>query len=323
MRKALTTEKFQENVNTIFGADTYTVISEYTKSSGYISIKHSKCGNTFDIVANDFTKESKRARFYDTCPACRTSKRSPLDKVKEDIRIATKDRLLLLEYGGTTHTPSKFKCKICNYDDIKISTHSLLGNLKSRSNSNSWGCAVCSKKKQKTTQEFNKEIDQLFNGNIALISEYVNVGTYVSLKCNKCTYEWNTMPSTILGGSQCPACLRSFRDSKQIRRVIEFLDKYEVPFEREVTFEGLVYKKQLYFDFCIETEDTYFLIEFDGQQHFRGWQGNEDNLNENQIRDNIKNDFCKDNDLPLLRLHYKMTLSEIDKAIYDFLFSPE
>jgi hypothetical protein len=225
----------------------------------------------------------------------------------------------LITYGGNTHANSILKCKICD-TTTSISFHSFSNNLRNYvDSSNSWGCAKCSGKKQKTTSEFASQLDEIYKGNIILNGEYTNVGTHVSLLCTKCNGTWSTTPSTILRGSQCPLCLRIYRDSVELRRIIYILDTLKIEFEREVTFEGLRHKLPLYFDFCISMHNTFFLIEFDGQQHFRGWQGCPKSLATNKIRDEKKNKFCKEYNLPLLRLNYEMSLGEIEEVLCAFI----
>ena len=60
----------------------------------------------------------------------------------------------------------------------------------------------------------------------------------------------------------------------------------------------------LKFDFYVNNQ---YLIEFDGEQHFThhnsGWS-NENNLKNIQQRDNIKNQWCRDNNIPLIRIPY-------------------
>lgn len=45
-------------------------------------------------------------------------------------------------------------------------------------------------------------------------------------------------------------------------------------------------------------------IEYDGQQHFKDVPRFKSNLKENQIRDSIKNNFCKTNKITLVRIPY-------------------
>ena len=66
-----------------------------------------------------------------------------------------------------------------------------------------------------------------------------------------------------------------------------------------------------YFDFAIfkDNKELNYLIEFDGQQHFeykenKDCWNNEENFEKTQIRDNLKNQWCKDNNIPLIRIPY-------------------
>ena len=47
-------------------------------------------------------------------------------------------------------------------------------------------------------------------------------------------------------------------------------------------------------------------IEVDGEQHYRAinFFGGEENLEYNQLHDKIKSDYCKENNLPLIRISY-------------------
>jgi hypothetical protein len=65
------------------------------------------------------------------------------------------------------------------------------------------------------------------------------------------------------------------------------------------------------------------LIEYDGEQHFvkRGKFGEKfDALKQNET---IKNEFCKDNNIKLIRIHYKSSPDEIESELIDALNSSE
>jgi very-short-patch-repair endonuclease len=319
MRAKLNSEDCQKNINSRFGEGVYILNSTYTKSSDYINVIHTICGKEFSIIANDFTKEAKYRRFISTCPCCRRSKKLGENVVIERITELSNGNMKLIRYSGDTHSTSILQCNVCDYQ-TKISIHSFTNNLKNyEDTSKSWGCANCSKKKQKTTVEFSAQLEDLYKGKISLIGEYKNIHTHVALSCNICSGKWSTKPGNILRGSQCPLCLRLLRDSKELRRIMYVFETLDIDFEREVTFEGLRNKMQLYFDFCIEKDGNYFVVEFDGQQHFRGWQGCKKSLKENQIRDSIKNNFCKEYGIPLLRLNYEMNLGQIEEKLCAFI----
>lgn len=54
-------------------------------------------------------------------------------------------------------------------------------------------------------------------------------------------------------------------------------------------------------------------IEYDGIQHFKAidYFGGEDGFLKYQARDNIKNNFCKTNNISLLRIRYDQSVQDI------------
>ena len=65
----------------------------------------------------------------------------------------------------------------------------------------------------------------------------------------------------------------------------------------------MIYKQKLRFDFAIFNDDNQLshLIEYDGVQHFKEsyWGG----LEEIQLRDNLKNQYCKEHNIKLIRIN--------------------
>jgi hypothetical protein len=65
-----------------------------------------------------------------------------------------------------------------------------------------------------------------------------------------------------------------------------------------------------YFDFAIiENNQLKYLIEYDGAQHFTYKENaeywfNKENHEKTKIRDAIKNQWCKENNIPLIRIPY-------------------
>ena len=57
------------------------------------------------------------------------------------------------------------------------------------------------------------------------------------------------------------------------------------------------------FDFYVNNN---YLIEYDGQQHFESVEyfGGEEQLKIQQKRDTYKNQWCKENNIPLIRIPY-------------------
>jgi hypothetical protein len=94
---------------------------------------------------------------------------------------------------------------------------------------------------------------------------------------------------------------------------------------REKTFTDCVNSKQgrycreLRFDFYLPEQNT--LIEYDGEPHFvkRGKYGEKfETLQENDI---IKNKYCKDRGIKLIRIHHKVPKNEIEIQLFNALNS--
>lgn len=111
--------------------------------------------------------------------------------------------------------------------------------------------------------------------------------------------------------------------------VRSYLDKHGIPYESEVKFQGLYYrsaKKPLRFDFAVlsSTGEICILIEYDGEQHFiaKDFFGGEKGLRRTQERDTLKNNYCIENNIPLIRVPYTSynDIEEIlDKALKDYV----
>ena len=64
--------------------------------------------------------------------------------------------------------------------------------------------------------------------------------------------------------------------------------------------------------------DSNICIEYDGIQHFEPVNdfGGEIEFNNIQIRDNIKNEYCKNNNINLIRIRYDENIEEKIKFLY-------
>jgi hypothetical protein len=97
--------------------------------------------------------------------------------------------------------------------------------------------------------------------------------------------------------------------SKNERLMEDFLTSLNINYKKQYRFNSCKDNKPLPFDFHLTDYDL--LIEIDGEQHFKvvrfGGMPIEEaqaNFEAQQRRDKIKNDFCKNNNIPLLRIPY-------------------
>lgn len=100
--------------------------------------------------------------------------------------------------------------------------------------------------------------------------------------------------------------------------ISKMLINYKIPFIQEYIFEDFVYENGRHprFDFYVPTKN--YIIEYDGKQHFTyqaselSWNTKE-RFEKTQKQDRIKNQYCFDNNIPIIRIPYTVDLSTIGK----------
>lgn len=130
-----------------------------------------------------------------------------------------------------------------------------------------------------------------------------NNKSYVNYLCRcECGKDIEVTASALSAGQISCGCLKRSRGEYQIFTFLkengyDFQEQYKIVLDNG---------KNRYFDFAlINNENVVGLIEFDGQQHFEEVAIFNKNLANNQERDQQKNQWSIDNNIPLLRISYK------------------
>ena len=114
----------------------------------------------------------------------------------------------------------------------------------------------------------------------------------------------------------------SFNCKSQPERIISYiLDELNVRYIYEATFEDLVFKQKLRFDFYIPSINV--CIEFDGGQHkysVKAW-GGEEMLKIRKLRDEVKNSYCETKNINLVRIPYWKNTYDLLKPIIQDIVS--
>ena len=177
-------------------------------------------------------------------------------------------------------------------------------------------CPKCARKgRAKTTEEFKEDVYKLVKDEYEVMEEYKNTNTDISMRHNVCGNEFPVKPSSFLSrGRRCGDC----KDSKGERNIKDFLDENNIAYEREKEFDGMVNVGNLRFDFYLPEYNV--AIEFDGIQHFEHvpYFTTPEGFERQQENDEIKNNYCLENNIPLLRIDYKKLGNE-GKYIQEFL----
>jgi len=96
--------------------------------------------------------------------------------------------------------------------------------------------------------------------------------------------------------------------SKGEQIISQILTENKIFYEQQKIFKNCKFSDTNYyarFDFYV---NNHYIIEYDGEQHFRyrnnyGWN-TEENFKKVQEHDKFKNQWCKDNNIPLIRIPY-------------------
>lgn len=106
--------------------------------------------------------------------------------------------------------------------------------------------------------------------------------------------------------------------SKGERKISQILEHNNLSFEREYKFDDCINpltKAILRFDFYLPNYNL--CIEYDGIQHFEETSWRHEGLKDVQYRDSIKNNYCKEHNIKLIRIPYW----DFDKLDDEYLLS--
>jgi len=168
------------------------------------------------------------------------------------------------------------------------------------------GCKKCTGK-YKETEEFVKRAKEVHGSkyDYSLVN-YKSSKSKIKIIC--LTHGiFNQEANSHLKGNGCPCC----KTSKGESAVKRFLVDNNILFKQQKTFKECRYKLPLPFDFYIPKHNI--CIEYDGKQHstpiklFGGQRGFE----LIQLKDKIKTDYCKNNNISLIRVRYDENIEKV------------
>lgn len=145
-------------------------------------------------------------------------------------------------------------------------------------------------------------------------TKYISKRKEVIVTCNA-HGDYITKAEMLLKGHGCPRCNNSVGESI----IKKILISKGINYEEQKGFSNLRFKRVLKFDFYLPSYNA--CIEFDGEQHFKNveYWGGEIKYQERLTKDSLKNNYCKLNNIPLLRIRYDD--KNIETTIKNFLDS--
>ena len=295
MTKRMTHEEFIDKCKTnLEYFEEYTILNKFVSSREKIIVRH-VCGNEYSVKASHFLHDRSK------CPLCSKGRNgSKTLSLKEFTDMIVNNYILESEYHGLT-TKVILKCKKCE-NSFSIIPSDLINRNKK--------CPYCYGNKKSTLEALNsrvKEIDREYildedkNKSIS----FKNVHTPIFFYHIKCKRTFLKSFNNFRNGQRCPFCNAENAKSKACLELIDYFKLNNIRYEEEVELEGLEYKRPLRIDFYLPDYDIY--LEYDGKQHFvyeNSGIFTEDTFNTIKLRDEIKNEYFKKNELVLYRINY-------------------
>lgn len=207
MSRLLTQEEFEKSIN-----ENIIPLEKYKGGKHRIKVKCKICNH-------EWTPYGKKLLEGSGCPNCNilSKRKSNEDFINELKEI--NDNIEPLEEYVLTNKKILFRCKIDGYEWRTMPTKVLGGK----------GCPCCAGNARRTIDEIRKILE---DKNITLLStEYKNIHSKISVKCNKCEYEWDTEPNVLLNHPcGCPKCYGNIKKTHDefVQELNQINDKLKV-----------------------------------------------------------------------------------------------
>lgn len=175
------------------------------------------------------------------------------------------------------------------------------------------GCPNCGRlraaeKRASTHEQFVKKM-AIINESIDIIGDYSRSHDYIKCKCKKHGNVFDVIACNLLNGSAtCPLCASYI--SRMEKRIGEILKENGLLYCHQYSFDDCRGdKRKLRFDYYIP--DHRVVIEYDGQQHFMpvDYFGGVDAFYKRKTYDCIKDAYCENNNITMIRVPYFITES--------------
>lgn len=248
---------------------------------GRKSVPKDCCSKCTGKKSNDLIR-NKRANKYielakEICDECGYILLTTVDDYTD---IKMNIDFICLKHGKQSMSLDNFihghRCKMCGYENVSNSL--------------------------KHDIQYVKECIESINGN-----KLINPDDYkdsltrnLNIKCS-CGNIFTTsfVNYTKHGVNTCYSC--SCKESIGEKCIREYLELNKIKFIQEKRFDGCRDNKPLPFDFYLPYYNL--IIEFDGRQHYESIFG-DDNFAQTQKHDKIKNQYCENKGIDLLRIPY-------------------
>lgn len=297
--RTLSRMKYSETeVRRMLQYEGYELLSSYTSLVSPIMVKCPN-GHINQILFQSFENGHR-------CKNCSESEKNPMfDNLKKsDLKFSCGNKKLTLEqakerantigflivdnYFNGIKSNVNFKC-----DKGHIFNSRFDGVIRRKK------CPVCSENKKTFSYKYVSDYIKS-NGDTLVSKQYTGINDKLEIKCNNGHLYKVSFHSFRHANTRCPICYQTKGENK----IYNFLRKNEILNIQQHKFDDCKNIRPLPFDFYIPSFNI--CIEYDGIQHFEivDYFGGFDGFVETKIRDTIKNEYCENNNIKLIRIPY-------------------
>lgn len=285
-----TLESFQKKIDELYPNEKVKIL-EFNGVKQPCSFKCLKCGGTTAVAKGEvLNKKGKQFLCLKCNPGYSTSKITKDCGEKIEFVLKKNKNLKVIQGFHKITEDMEFQCKLCG-NIFKRKPQVFLKSQK---------CPYCeSRSKTKPENLFQREIRDLYNDDYVFLEPYINAHTKIKVR-HKCGFIYSVRPTSLLRGQQCPKC--SKKCSKGEKEIIKYLAERNIKYTFQHKAE--IKKHHLFFDFYVP--DYNLLIEFQGAQHFQpiDFFGGEENFKRQAANDDLKRNYCRENNINLLEIPY-------------------
>jgi len=274
----------------------FELISKFKSTKHIVTLKHI-CGHVFNV------KPYNHLYGKTGCPKCKGGVKLDITDIQIRLNKIYENDYIIIEYNGYNGI-SKFIHNKCG-KELNVIVSNLLQKFTK---------CTCDGNIRWSRKLFLDKQSEIHGYDYELIGNFINMNNKIKLK-HTCGYEWSISPKKHIYGKQgCPVCNMSHGEL-QTKRAIE---KLEINYKQQFIINSCRNKKPLPFDFYLPTYNV--LIEYDGIQHFEPIEyfGGEFEFKRRKRNDEIKNKYCSENNIKLIRIPY--TCIDIKELLKTELF---
>lgn len=280
------------------------------KYKGYnVAIKHEclVCGRVWEI-------QPRNTRITKGCPSCgvkRVANKNTLshdlfmERAKEKMGESFYEYEVLGRYTGNKE-PLLVRHKECGYEwEITPSNFYRTkscplchGRVDGKLSEKRWKQSA----NLKDTEQFKKEVAEVWGDEYTVIGEYFNSGSKVRLRHNECGNECSSIARDFLCGHHaCEVCNFSSWGEERVKK---YLDGNNYKYKQQYRID--VGEKYLWIDFVVRVGEELVAIEYQGVQHYKPIKffGGLEALARRQSNDDKKRSWCKDKGWRLIEIPY-------------------